>query len=335
MARSVRIGLVGDVMLGRNVDRRATTRDPEAVWGDLLDRLRSLDGLLVNLECCLSTRGEKWSETYRPFHFRASPDWATEALAAAGVDFACLANNHLMDYGEVALRDTLETLDEAGIAHAGAGETMREAARPAVFEVGDLTVAAVAFTDNIPEYAAGPSSPGVARVEADLSDRESRETVTRALDAARESDPALLVASVHLGPNMVAEPDPERRAFAQWLAESGVDVVHGHSAHVFQGVEVYDGRTILHDAGDFVDDYAVDEDFRNDRSFLFEMEVTPDGRPLELRLVPIQIADCAVHRPDDRCVEWCCETMRERSEPFGSAEAFERDGRELVLDLAD
>lgn len=46
----VRIGPTGDVMFGRQVDQAQRTRPVTAVWGDMLARLRRLDGLLVNLE---------------------------------------------------------------------------------------------------------------------------------------------------------------------------------------------------------------------------------------------------------------------------------------------
>jgi poly-gamma-glutamate synthesis protein (capsule biosynthesis protein) len=130
---------------------------------------------------------------------------------------------------------------------------------------------------------------------------------------------------------MVVEPPDAFRAFARWLVEAGFDVVHGHSAHVFQGVDVYRGRPVLYDTGDFVDDYAVDARLRNDRSFLFELEVSPAGRPTELRLSPTEIADCAVHEASPDAAAWSRERMRERSAPFDTA--FERDGDALVLAL--
>ncbi len=326
------LGLTGDVMLGRKVNDRARTRTPDAVWGDTLDRLQSLDGLLVNLECALSTRGERWTRTHRPFHFRADPGWAIPALEAAGVDCAVLANNHLLDFGAVALRETLEALDGGGIAHVGAGENEREAREPAVFRVGGLRVVCIAFTDNTPEYAAGPDSPGVARVASDPDDPDTRRALRDALDRAREVDPNLVVASLHLGPNMVTEPSATIRGLHRWLVGEGVDLVHGHSAHVFQGVEVYEGTPIVHDAGDFVDDYAVDRDLRNDRGFLFEATLDEAGVE-QLRLVPVHIADCAVHRADGRIAEWCRETMRERSDHHGTE--FERDGEALVVEIPE
>jgi poly-gamma-glutamate synthesis protein (capsule biosynthesis protein) len=129
---------------------------------------------------------------------------------------------------------------------------------------------------------------------------------------------------------MVAEPRPEFRAVARWLVDQGVDVVHGHSAHVFQGIEVYDGRPILYDTGDFVDDYAVDDRLRNDRSFLFELTVR-DGALAELRLVPTEIDDFAVHVAGGEAAAWSRERMRSLSAAFGTD--FEREGDHLVLPL--
>ena len=326
-----RIGLTGDVMLGRIVDEYQMRRPVTAVWGDLTDRLRALDGLFVNLECCLSTRGRPWRRTDRTFLFRADPDWAVPALDRAGVDCCALANNHVLDFEEEALLDTLDHLDDADIARAGAGRTRAEAFEPAAVSVGDLDVAFVSLTDNTPEYAATSTSPGTAYVEFDLEDEATRSVVRDTLARARAHDPDLVVASLHWGPNMVEAPPDRFRAFARWLVEAGVDVVHGHSAHVVQGIEVHRGRPILYDTGDFVDDYAVDRRLRNDRSFLFELSVSGAGIPVELVLSPTEIYDCAVHRAGPEAAEWLRDRMRELSAPFGTA--FGRDGERLVLDL--
>lgn len=328
------LGLTGDVMFGRNVDECQRSRPPARIWGDLRERLQALDGLFVNLECALSTRGEPWTRTERAFHFRADPGWAVPALEAAGVDLASLANNHLLDFEEAALLDTLDALDDAGIDHAGAGADDRRARAPALVRVGGFDIAVVAFTDNTPEYAAGPATPGVAYLDMDLSDADRR-SVRKSLRAARALDPDLLVASVHWGPNMVAEPSRQYRRFGEWLLAAGVDVVWGHSAHVFQGVERRNDGLILHDTGDFVDDYAVNPALRNNRSFLFVLHVTPDSGVTSLDLLPTTIEECAVHRATGETAAWCRETMRERSEVFGTATAYERVGSGLRLSLSD
>jgi poly-gamma-glutamate synthesis protein (capsule biosynthesis protein) len=108
------------------------------------------------------------------------------------------------------------------------------------------------------------------------------------------------------------------------------EVNHGHSAHVFQGVEVHDGTPILYDCGDFVDDYAVDPDLRNDRSFLFEVEVE-EGDLTGLRLVPTEIRDCAVYRASTHAAAWSRARMRDLSGTYGTE--FAETAGTLELDL--
>jgi len=85
---------------------------------------------------------------------------------------------------------------------------------------------------------------------------------------------------------------------------------------------------VLYDCGDFVDDYAVEDDLRNDRGFLFEATVE-DGGIDRLWLRPVEIRDCAVHETPPGVAEWC----RERSAPFGTSEEFDREKESLVLPL--
>ncbi|MFB6311915.1 MAG: CapA family protein [Salinirussus sp.] len=325
------IGFTGDVMLGRNVDRRYRGRPPEEIWGTALDPLQHLDGLLINLECCLSTRGEQWTRTRRPFHFRANPDWAIPALKTAGVDWCSLANNHLLDYETTALLDTIDVLEEAGISNAGAGADEVAALSPSILSANGVRIGVCAFTDNTPEYAAGVDEPGVARLDMNLADDE-KETVRGVLGDIHEADVDVVVASLHWGPNNVTVPDDQYRRFGRWLLEEGVDIVHGHSAHVFQGIEPREDGLILYDCGDFVDDYRVDPDLRNDRSFLFELNVAENGELENLVLRPTEIRDMRVHLETDT-IAWWADRLRERCRPFGTAGDVERSDEYLVVNL--
>src|SRR5512134_1785792 len=70
--------------------------DPEAVYGDLLPLLRGADLRVVNCECALtrSTRPVwKSGAVFKgePAHVRG--------LTAVPFEVACLANNHVLDYG--------------------------------------------------------------------------------------------------------------------------------------------------------------------------------------------------------------------------------------------
>ena len=79
------------------------------------------------------------------------------------------------------------------------------------------------------------------------------------------------------------------------MIEAGADVFWGHSAHVVQGVEVWQGKPILYDTGDFVDDYAVDPELRNDLSALFLLRIRPPAIA-RIDVVPVAIGRCQVNR---------------------------------------
>ncbi|QLG49683.1 CapA family protein [Natrinema halophilum] len=323
------VGFGGDTMLGRRLNSiyGGPDGDPTAVWGDLRPRLESLDAVCCNLECCLSTRGEPFPN--RAYHFRGNPAWVIPALRAGNVRFTALANNHAMDYGAVSLTDTIDVLEEAGIESAGTGATPDATIEPATFSAGDVSVACVSFSDQGSTYAVTDNRPGIAYVETDPENAETQRIVGEALERARAHDPDLLVASIHWGRNWVEQPGDRLVAFGHWLVDQGVDLVHGHSAHVVQAVEQYGDGVILHDTGDLVDDFGVKGGVRNDRSYLFEVTLE-DGRVEQIRLVPIEIYD-GVTRASEDAAAWLRETLRARSSFFGTT--YERDGDCLLVSL--
>uniref|UniRef100_UPI003158EF69 CapA family protein n=1 Tax=Haloarcula amylovorans TaxID=2562280 RepID=UPI003158EF69 len=309
---TVKLGFVGDVMLGRNVNDR-WREDPAGLWGEMASRLDALDGLLLNLECCVSARGKR--RPGREYYFRAHPEWAIPALERAGTVFAGLANNHVLDFGPTALSDTLSHLDAAGIPTAGAGRKREAAFEPATFAVGDLEIAVVAATDQSPSYAARSDTAGSAYAPLKPTNRLTKNWVGDAVVRARERDPDLLVVSLHWGPNWEVEPSETQQSFARWLIDRGADVVHGHSAHVIQGIETYRGRPIIYDAGDFVDDYVIKDGLHNNWSFLFEL-VIDSGTLTALDLVPVEIENERVTPARESAARWLRDRMRALSAPF-------------------
>lgn len=134
---------IGDIMLGRTIGEMIVTAGPEAPFLDTAETLRSADITLGNLECPISERGEAELKTYA---FRA-PVAAGESLAYAGFNLVNLANNHSLDYGPLALSDTLEILAAQQIQAVGAGMNETEAYAPAFIEVDGLRIAILGFVD--------------------------------------------------------------------------------------------------------------------------------------------------------------------------------------------
>jgi len=296
MSRPITLALTGDVMLGRKVDEALARFGPLYPWGDMLPLLKGADLTVVNLECVIAQGGCPWSRWPKAFHFRTLPT-AITSLEQAGVDCVTLANNHVLDYEEEAFREMLGHLEQAGIAFTGAGRDLDEARRPAMLEAHGFRLAIVAFTDNEPGWAAGPSSPGTNYIPITLEPR-SLEPVRRAISDARGAGADFVVFSIHWGPNMVERPTPLFRRFAHAVIEAGADLFFGHSAHVFQGIELYRDTPIIYDAGDFVDDYVVDPVLRNDWGLFFQVN-SELGRATRIDLAPVMIAHRQVNRADE------------------------------------
>lgn len=277
---------VGDVMLGRLVNRGLMRRPPEHPWGDTLPVFREADLRFCNLECAVSDRGQPWSMTPKAFHFRTDAK-NVAVLKAANIDAVSLANNHALDFEYEALYDTLDILDRSKIAHAGAGRNIAEASRPAILSANGLRVAFIAFTDNEPGWEAGEDKPGVYYVPIDINDRRADGLFDRVRKARASSD--MVIVSAHWGPNWGYRPVTDHIPFARALVDAGAGVVFGHSCHVFQGVEVYKGAPVIYSAGDFIDDYAVDEVEKNDESFIFTARFE-EGGFLGMTLRPTIIA---------------------------------------------
>jgi poly-gamma-glutamate capsule biosynthesis protein CapA/YwtB (metallophosphatase superfamily) len=324
VAREITLSLTGDVMLGRGVNEALRAARPEQPWGDTLPLLLSADLRVINLECAITEHKRPWSRTPKVFHFRADPP-AVEVLRAARVDACSLANNHTLDFGEQGLLDTLAHLEAAGIRYAGAGRDPEEAARPVLLEGG---VALVAFTDNEPPFAAGPDKPGTNYLPVSTEPAVLRR-VEETIAAAREAGAETVVFSNHWGPNMVRRPPDAFRRFARAVVDLGADVYYGHSAHVFQGVEVYRGKPILYDTGDFIDDYAVDPDLRNDRSLLFGVSVE-GGELRRLELFPVVLPYARVVLAEGAEREAILDRMASLSGEMGTT--FDRHEDRLVFE---
>lgn len=199
---------------------------------------------------------------------------------------------------------------------------MEEARAPLVLDLPEGRVAVVALTDNEPDWEATGTQPGVNYVEyGDHGLKEPyRSRLTQALLSARRQADFVIV-SAHVGPNWGA-PSKEIQALAHELIDMGADLYWGHSNHTPQGIELYKGKAILYSSGDFVDDYMVDKDERNDLSFLFMLDVE-QGRIALIRLHPTCIEDLGVRLANDQERDFLARTMQAKCKAFGTVMSAE------------
>jgi poly-gamma-glutamate capsule biosynthesis protein CapA/YwtB (metallophosphatase superfamily) len=353
-ATPICVFLCGDVMTGRGIDQvlphpgdprlhesyvrdaRQYVRLAESVnspiprpvdfayiWGDALGELQraGTDARIVNLETSITSSEDAWPG--KRIHYRMHPR-NIGCLMAARIDCCCLANNHVLDWGYAGLAETLQTLDRAGIARAGAGEDAAEAAAPAALDVpgkGRVLVFSLgSITSGIPrEWGATSERPGVNLLE-DLSEETGRRVASQIHQAKRPGD--VTVASIHWGGNWGYEIPKEQVRFAHRLVEEGVDIVHGHSSHHAKAMEVYRDRLILYGCGDFLDDYegiSGHEAFRDDLRLIHLVRLEPlQGRLVEARLVPVQARRFRLNHASAADANWLRDRLNRHGVPFGT-----------------
>ena len=309
--------------------------EPAAVWGDALAVLkrRAPDACIVNLETAITTHPVP---APKGINYRMHPAHVA-VLTAAGVDCAVLANNHVMDWGVPGLVETLETLERAGVASAGAGRDEAAARAPAVISTpagGRVLVFAFGHpSSGVPaDWGAGAGRPGVALLK-DLSPATARALGTTLRKVRRPGD--LVVVSLHWGGNWGWEVPPEQRDFAHALIDAGaVDVVHGHSSHHVKGIEVYGERLVLYGCGDFINDYegiSGHEGYRAGLGLMyFPRLAATSGRLLGLDMVPTRLERLRVNRARLAEARWLAGVLDREGRRLGTTVTRREDG---VLEL--
>lgn len=286
----ITIACMGDVMLGRMVNEMLKIKGCDYPFSLAVQNIiKTADIALVNQEFAFTLN------TYavpKVFNFKSDPEHVA-CLKQAGITVVNLANNHVLDFGIDGMIDTLNTLDQAGIGHVGAGIDSIQAQTPIIIEVKNKKIGIIGCTDNEPSWQAGRAKPGIFYVSTQ-SPKELLQVI-----ATVRSQVDYLIVTMHWGPNMVLRPMSGFVEFAHSLVDHGVDLFHGHSAHVVQGVERYKGKVILYDTGDFVDDYAVDEMMRNDISMLFLIKIMHD-QEIKVEHIPVIIRNMRVDLADEQ-----------------------------------
>jgi len=270
---------VGDIMLGGTAAPELERYGYDYPFVHVRRYLARADLAFGNLEGPLTERGTPFAKEYV---FRSPPQQVAPALARAGFDVLALANNHSMDYGVEGLRDTVAALERAGIAYAGAGESLAAARRPALLEVAGARVALLAYSLTFPEeFWAGPARPGSAfgherHVRADVATARTRADV--------------VLVSFHWGREGTTELRDYQRQLGRAAIEAGAAAVFGHHPHVLQGVERYRDGLIFYSLGNFVfGSYSRTAT----RSAIAELRVR-DGRVRQARLYPISVDNVAL-----------------------------------------
>ncbi|MBQ2775043.1 MAG: CapA family protein [Clostridia bacterium] len=221
------------------------------VSSELVSEMKSADVMIINNEFAFSDRGSPLRG--KMYTFRAKTE-NVEMLKQLGVDAACLANNHVYDYGRNAFFDTLSTLDKAGIKRFGAGKNAEEAQQPLYYVVNGIKVAIIGAT-RAEKYIMTPEAledtPGVFRTYDDTR-------LIRSIEQAKQNSD-IVIAFLHWGTEFTSVLEPVQISLGRKCVDAGADAVIGAHPHCLQGMDFYKDKLIAYSLGNFwFNDETVD-----------------------------------------------------------------------------
>lgn len=219
-----------------------------SISAELLERMRQADILMLNNEFAYSNRGVPLAD--KAFTFRSRPE-NVALLSEMGVDIVSLANNHVYDYGEDALFDTLDTLQGAGMPYVGAGRNLDEAAAPYYYEVKGRTIAFISATQV--ERNDAPDTKGATSVTAGTFRCFNNEEFDRLVQVIKEADAKadFTVVYIHWGTENTDELHWLQTKQAPLIVEAGADLIVGDHPHCLQGIEYIEGVPVFYSLGNF------------------------------------------------------------------------------------
>lgn len=226
---AVTISAAGDCTLGTDINAAGSgsfENEISAVSYDYSHFLKNVAGIfeqddltIINFEGTLSLNGTRAD---KEFAFRGHPDYVN-IITSSSVDAVNLANNHTRDYGEVALSDTKNIMDENGV-------VWFEGKNYAITDVNGIRIGLIGSNGQNPEHMSG---------------------FFNTLEKVKKENPDLIIASFHWGVERSYTPEADQVNLARKAIDNGVDLVLGHHPHVLQGIEKYNGKYIVYSLGNF------------------------------------------------------------------------------------
>jgi poly-gamma-glutamate synthesis protein (capsule biosynthesis protein) len=221
---NVTLAFAGDVHFTGRTAR--LLNDPATAFGPITSVLKSADFTALNLETAVTSTGAPQPKNY---HFRTTP-LAFTALRDAGVSLVTMANNHVLDYGQTGLANTLAAAKAARFPYVGIGNNAATAWAPYVTTIHGMKIAIIGVSqvaELASSWVATPARPGEANAI-------NMPRTLAAVRAAKRLAPTVIV-FMHWGTEGTACPDQNQLSLAPKLAAAGASIIIGSHAHMLQG----------------------------------------------------------------------------------------------------
>ena len=246
---NVTMYFTGDVMLGRGVN--GILARGQNVFRNVDPLFLNADAVVVNLEDPLTTSSNNLKHTVP---LKANPIY-THVLKDNNVVVTCLANNHIMDYGNTGLTDTINALKTNGINYTGAGENLDQATQPVYLNIKGRKIAILNFMDNSSFTEFLPSEMPAATINGPGYAPADWNIIKQRIDESKNNSDVTVVV-FHYGNEYSTTPNPSQIDLSHKCIDEGADMVIGSHPHVIQEIESYKGKPIFYSLGNFVFDQS-------------------------------------------------------------------------------
>ena len=256
-------------LTGQSMIRSDVRETAPAAMPVISSLVKGTDVVFTNFEGTIAEPGQPNASAPAQGPQFLAPPGTLDALKAFGFNLIDTSNNHSADLMVPGFLNTLKEADRVGLVHAGTGKTLAEATAPAYLKTAHGTVALVALASgSIPKGGmATATQPGVDELRLDTGNVPNAEDAKRILDsiqdASKKADLVIVYQHNHVFDKpfgeMYTEGLPDRMRPAPWLIkwvhaeiDAGADLIVMHGAPNLHGIEIYKGKTIFYDLGNFI-----------------------------------------------------------------------------------
>ena len=234
MEKSININIGGDFVLTNEVHKNIR------IGQELKELFDEADLNILNLECPVTNSSQKAEKTGP--HLKGSENAISRILHKLNVGLVTLANNHVMDFGEKGLHDTIEFCDREGVAQIGAGATLTDASKVYRVNIKGKKIAVLNFAQN--EWSiAEEDRAGANPIDLIDNSRQIRE---------EKNISDVIIVIIHAGHEYYNLPSPDMVKRNRFYAECGASIVIGHHSHCISGHEIHCGVPIVYGLGNFL-----------------------------------------------------------------------------------
>ncbi len=274
-SRTATIRAVGDIIIDKQMLENAEVSKEVYDFSPLFELTNGIlsdsDWTMINIDASLR-RGVYGYSGYPTF---STPPSILDVLKNCGVDMLTMCNNHALDRYFDGLKESLDLVDAAGLAHVGGYRTQEEFDMPEVYDINGIKVGMLNYT----QYTNGM---------AEKSDKEATIYGMRLMKGAdyagdiadlKAAGAEFVIAIMHWGEEYKRQPESSTETVAKRLVAAGADLIIGGHPHVVQPAEYItatdkDGNTrtalCIYSIGNFLSEHRHENAAYTDNGVIFE-----------------------------------------------------------------